>query len=81
LGFAIKAPGAPYRCALKELDLPSIPGSQTLKGNGLVLLAQPAQRGQHDGADSYPLIKAAAAQHMNQHSQPDQPHRPLIVRT
>jgi hypothetical protein len=79
-GFALKAPGVPYRCALKELNLPFIPGSQALKGNGPVLLAQPSQRRHHDGADSHPLIKAAATQHMNQHSQPDQPHRRLIVR-
>jgi hypothetical protein len=80
-GFALKAPGMPYRCTLKELGLPFIPGSQALKGNGPVLLAQPSQRRHHDGADSHPLIKAAAAQHMNQHSQPDQPRRRLIVRT
>jgi hypothetical protein len=80
-GFAIKAPGVPYRCPLKELGVPFVPGSQALEGNGPVLLSQPLQRRDHDGADSHPLIKAAAAQHMNQHSQPDQPHRRLIVRT
>ncbi len=80
-GFALKAPRLPFRSSLKELDLPLIPGSQALKGIGPVLLAQPSERRHHDGADSHPLIKAAASQHVNQHSQPYQPHGRLMVRT
>lgn len=80
-GFALKAPGLPFRSALKELDLPLIPGSQALKRIGPVLLAHPSQRRHHDGADSHPLIKAAASQHVNQHGKPDEPYRRLIVRT
>ena len=80
-GFALKAPSVPFRSALKDLDLPFIPGSQALQGIGPVLLAKSSQRRHHDGADSDPLIKAAASQHVNQYSQPDQPHRRLMVRT
>ena len=74
-GFALKVPGVPFLSALKELDLPLIPGSQALKATGPVLLAQLSQRRHRDGADRHPLIKAAAAQHVNQHSQPEQPRR------
>ena len=77
-GFALKAPSVPFRSALKDLDLPLIPGSQALQGIGPVFLAKPSQCRRHDGADSDPLIKAAASQHVNQHSQPDQPHRRLM---
>jgi hypothetical protein len=78
--FAVKAPGLPFSFALKELDLPFIPGSQALKGAGPVLLTQPSQRPQHDGADDRPLIEAAASQHMHHHAQPDQPQRHPSVR-
>jgi hypothetical protein len=80
-GFALKVPDVPIRSAIKELDLPLIPGSQALKATGPVLLAQLSQRCHRDGANSHPLIKAAAPQHVNQHSQPEQPHRRLIART
>jgi hypothetical protein len=79
--LALKTPGVPFTLALKELDLPLIPGSQMLQGAGLVLLAKPCQRFQRDGADDHPLMEAAASQHMNQCSQPDQPQRRPIART
>jgi hypothetical protein len=79
--FALKTPGLPFTLALKELDLPLIPGSQTLHGAGPVLLAQPGQRFQRDGGDDHPLMEAAASQHMNKRGQPDQPQRRLVVRT
>ena len=77
--MALKAPGLPFSLAdlpfsfaLKQLDLPLIPGSQALEGAGPVLLAQVSQRSHHDGADDHPLIEAAASQHMIKHGQPDQ---------
>ena len=73
LSFALKAPGLPFSFALKDLDLPFIPGSQALEGAGPVLLSQPSQRTQDDGADDHPLMEAAASQHMTHHAQPDQP--------
>ncbi len=72
LSFTLKPQGLPFSFAFKELYLPSIPGGQALKGTNPVLVAPPSQRCQHDGADDHPLIEAAASQHMNQHSQPDQ---------
>jgi hypothetical protein len=77
----LKAPGRPLGFALKEPYLPFIPGSQALKGAGPVLLAQPCQCRQHDGADDHPLLETAASQHMHQRSPPDQPQRRLIIRT
>ena len=62
-----------FSFALKELDLPFIPGRQALEGASPVLLPQPAQRPQHDGADDHPLTEAAASQHMTHHAQPHQP--------
>ena len=75
--FALKAPGLPFSLALKDLDLPSIPGSQALESAGPVLLSQPPQRPQHDGADDHPFMEPAASQHMTHHAQPDQPQRRL----
>lgn len=73
--FAFKAPDVPFSFALKELDLLFIPGSQALESASPVLLTQPSQRPQYDGADDHPLIEAAASQHMTHHGQPDQPQR------
>ena len=78
--MALKAPGLTFSLALKELDLPLIPSRKTLEGAGPVLLTQPSQRPQHDGADDDPLMEAAASKHMNHHAQPDQPQRRLTVK-
>jgi hypothetical protein len=75
--FALKTPGLLFSFALKELDLPFIPGSQALEGASPVLLTQPSQRLQYDGADNHPLVEAAASQHMTGHAQPDQPQQRL----
>jgi hypothetical protein len=79
--FALKAPGLPFSLALKTLDLTVIPGHQTLKGAGPVLLAQPSQRRRRDDADDHPFVEAATSQHANQHGQPDQSQRRAIVST
>jgi hypothetical protein len=75
LGVPLNAVGLPFSLALDELGLPLVPGSQARKGAGPVLLAYPAQRRKHDGADGHPLIEAAASQHMTQQSQPNQSQR------
>jgi hypothetical protein len=90
--FALKTPGLPlsfvlkaldllFSLVLKVVDLPLVPGSQTPEGAGPVLLAQPRQGRHRDDTHDHPLIKAAASQHMNQPSQPDQSQRGPIIRT
>ena len=79
--FALKAAPLPFSLALKAQDLSAIPGHQTVNGTGPVLLAQTSQRRQRDDTDDRPLIEAAASQHANQRSQPDQPQRRPMVST
>jgi hypothetical protein len=64
-----------------RLHLSLVPGGQALNRAGRVLPAQPSQRRQHDDAKSHPLIEAAASHHVTQQAEPDQPHRPLLVRS
>lgn len=78
--MTLKVPGLPSSLVLKALGLPFVPVSQTRQRAGPVLPAYPRYRRHHDGAESQPLPEAAAPEHMNQQSQPDQSQRRLSVR-
>jgi tRNA A-37 threonylcarbamoyl transferase component Bud32 len=75
VGPELKAPGVPYRCALKELDLPFIPGSQAFKGNGPVLLAQPPQYPQLPSETPRTFTPVTAAfDHVRRDGAPEEVH-------
>ena len=80
-GLALKEEGLPFGLVLKVFGLPLVPGSDARNGVGPALLVYPSKRRQHDGADGHPLVEAAAAQHMTNQSQPDQPQRQPSPRT